>query len=141
KDRVAKIAEKKGVVAAGNQGGGWETYFGNAAHNRPLPTRKNVGLRKWSVPIANLLYGPSGDSTTMTKVVNADGTPMIDPTMNYHLTAKDGYFYICDSKFITAYPSGNPQTGLSSAGGNAKFFYPNDAPPAAATKETRQQMI
>jgi len=139
KDRVAKIADKKGATPANIAAGGWETYFGNAAHNRQLPTRKNVGLRKWSVPIAQLLEGPGADASGASKILNADGTPILDPTMNYHLTSKDGYFYLCNANSIAAYPTGNPQPGLSSAGGNVKFFFPNDAQPAAKPKENTKE--
>jgi outer membrane protein assembly factor BamB/tetratricopeptide (TPR) repeat protein len=142
KDRVSKIAEKKTATPANPAtGGGWETYFGNAAHNRFLPTRKNVGLRKWSVPINQLLEGPGADTSGASKILNADGTPIIDPTMNYHLVSKDGYFYLCNANSIAAYPTGNPQPGLSSAGGNVKFFFPNDAQPTAKPKESNKDRV
>ncbi|HYG76643.1 MAG TPA: PQQ-binding-like beta-propeller repeat protein [Planctomycetota bacterium] len=143
KERVLKISEQKAGTPAETAANTrhWETYFGNASHNKVQPSRQNIGLRKWSVPIRHLFEGPGADATNPSKVVHADGTPIADPTMNYHLTAKDSYFYIADSNMLAAYPTGNPQPGLFSAGGNVKFLYPNEAQPAPKQPKENQRVV
>jgi|GEM_PF-4178494 len=118
----------------------WETYFGNSGHNLTPPTRSNIGLRKWSQPIRQLLYGPSAEvAPERPNAMNNDGTPMQPvQTMNHHLTIYDGYFYICDAQTVWAYPIGNPSPGAPSVNGNAKFVYPGDA--QAPPKMTRDQI-
>lgn len=136
KARVARTEGAAGTpVTRVEASRSWETYFGNASHNTIPPSRNTIGLRKWSVSIRQLFEGPSGDASNAGKVVQNDGTPIADPTMNYHLTAKDAYFYIVDANLIASYPTGNPQPGLSSAGGNIKFLYPNESVPAPKSKE------
>lgn len=119
----------------------WPTYFGNAAHNRVAPARSNVGLRKWSEPIAQLLYGPNADAGIMQKIIGPDNQPTADPTMNCHLSVQAGYLYLCDAQVVAAYPVGNPQPGAPNAGGNAKFIFPSDAQPARTTTKQRQFMV
>ena len=111
----------------------WETYFGNASHNPVLQSRQNIGLLKWSMPIAQLLRGPNEEPTPGT-ILTAEGTQVEDPTIKQHLTVKDGFFYLCDDKTIAAYPVGNPRPGPASVGGNALFFWPTDVEFKSAEK-------
>lgn len=117
----------------------WPTYFGNAAHNRAAPARRNVGLRKWSLPIVQLLYGPSADPVAVQRIANPDGMAVPDPTINCHLTVHEGHFFLCDALSVASYPAGNPQPGAPSAGGNARFIFPGDVqPPPKAPSRSRQ---
>ncbi|HEY3323339.1 MAG TPA: PQQ-binding-like beta-propeller repeat protein [Planctomycetota bacterium] len=124
--RVAKAGDGKTDVKV-DGARSWETYFGNAAHDRVLQPRTSIGIRKWSVPIQKLLYGPTQDIGP--KNLSTENNQIPDPTMNFHLVAKDGYFYLCDNQVLAAYPTGNPQPGLTNAGGNVKFLYPTEVKP------------
>ncbi|HYF51437.1 MAG TPA: PQQ-binding-like beta-propeller repeat protein [Planctomycetota bacterium] len=107
---------------------GWETYFGNAAHNRVIPNRSSVGVLKWSVPIVQLLYGPQQEVTKGPQEAvdpNSGQNVVVPETQNQHLTIGDGFFYLCDSQLVAAYPVGNPKPGAG-GNGNAKFLWPSD---------------
>jgi len=119
----------------------WPTYFGNAAHNRNAPARRNVGLRKWSEPIAQLLYGANAEHNAVQKIFGPDGQPVPDPTINCHLAVQAGFFYLCDAQVVAAYPLGNPQPGGPGAGGNAKFLWPSEPPPAKPPSRQQQMFM
>ncbi|MCY3023800.1 MAG: PQQ-binding-like beta-propeller repeat protein [Planctomycetota bacterium] len=140
KARVASAQQGPAVQPVAAASRSWPTYFGNAAHNRVAAARRNVGLRKWSVPIVKLLYGPNADAPTTSKVMTSEGTAIPDPTINYHLSVQEGYFYLCNNQLVVSYPVGNPQPGPPAAG-NAKFFFPSDVqPPAKTTARDSMQM-
>lgn len=133
-------AGKPGTAAAGRS---WRTYFGNSAHSQVPPSRQNVGLRKWSVPIQHLLQGPKAESGAA-KVADDEGTPVVDPTINHHLTMHEGHFFLCDWQRVVAYPVGNPQAGTVTTGGNARFVFPAGTEPpvrAATDRDRRRQVI
>ena len=113
-----------------------DTYFGNAAHNRVPPPRSSVGVSRWSVSLNQLLYGPNADlpgSNPNPNPNNPEVPNLADiPTLNHQLIAHEGYFYLCDSQLVVAYPIGNPTPGVPSVGGNAKFVWPTDQEVAGA---------
>ena len=123
--RVTGMAGANPATAVHDGGKNWDTYFGNAEHNRPIAARSNVGILRWSKEIGKLLYGPDYDATAKPDPNNPQ--PAVDvPTLNYHLEAHEGYFYLADSKEVIAYPIGLPKPGLPGKGGNAKFAWPGD---------------
>ena len=141
--RVATLA----VVAVGLDKDGrgnrsWETYFGNAAHTAALPSRQTVGLLKWSQPVNQLLYGPNADAD-VGKINTVENGQIDDPTIKWHLTIKDDFFYMCDGNVTACYPVSNPKPGAPSAGGDAKFFWPADIdePRKASSMRSRRGNI
>lgn len=126
---AAMTAGNAPASLAGDANRSWDTYFGNAAHNKVVPARSSVGVSRWSVSLNQLLYGPGADApgNADPNVQVNNGQPIIDvPTLNHQLVAHEGYFYLCDSQMVVAYPVGMPVPGVPSVGGNAKFVFPAD---------------
>jgi outer membrane protein assembly factor BamB len=122
--RVESMTAGGAAKTAGEASRSWETYFGNAAHNRIAPPRQSVGVLKWSLPIMQLLYGPNAEAAKPETVQDPNtGRTVSVETQNYHIAVQDGLFYLCDAFRVVAYPIGNPRPGQPSAG-NAKFMWP-----------------
>ncbi|MCW8131724.1 MAG: PQQ-binding-like beta-propeller repeat protein [Planctomycetota bacterium] len=102
---------------------GWDTYFGNAAHNQPLPPKATAGVRKWSESLARLLGAPAGaPDRSVVDVRNPDNTVQKVSMANTFLTARGPWFFVCNAQVIACHSTSNPNPD------KPVFWYPNPPP-------------
>lgn len=116
-----EAAPAPAVAAKEDPSAGWSTYFGNAAHHQPLANKDNIGVRKWSEPLAKL-FGQQDTSSeaAIKKVRSMDGTIQPVALPNYFLTARGAYFFLTSGQVVSCHNINNPSKPV--------FFHPSPPP-------------
>ena len=87
-----------------------------------------MGLRKWSLKLDDLLYGPGSGSS------QPQGNPML---INTQLTIQDGILHLNDERAFVGYPVNDPHPGTLKEGGDALYRLPSEnlRPPEPPAKQ------
>lgn len=103
-------------------GGAWETFYGNAAHDQAVAHSGDVGVRKWSYTIEELLTGRKSDATAGQQVRDTTGRMQTVQAMDHFLTARGGWFFLAGQASIACQSVSNPKPE------RPQFWYPSRPP-------------